>query len=102
MKKIGFEQPKEPQVTADEELFLAIIEEMFSIYTMKNADYGNSSNMTYEMYGDVAYAVRINDKMNRINSLLQKGEAQVEDEKLEDTILDMANYCVLWLMEKLK
>lgn len=102
MKKIGFEQPKEPEVTPDEELFLSIIEEMFAIYMAKNADYGNSSNMTYEMYGDVAYAVRINDKMNRINSLLQKGEAQVEDEKLEDTILDMANYCVLWLMEKLK
>ena len=43
--------------------------------------------------------VRISDKYNRVRNLMKIGEenSQVTDEKLQDTILDMANYCVLWL-----
>ena len=60
----------------------------------KNHDYGNSASELYEKFGLISYVVRMNDKMNRINSLLNK-ENEVEDEKIEDTLLDLANYCLL-------
>ena len=60
----------------------------------KNHDYGNSASELYEKFGLISYVVRMNDKMNRINNLVKK-EAEVEDEKIEDTLLDLANYCLL-------
>jgi hypothetical protein len=35
------------------------------------------------------------DKLARINSFSQKGELQVKDESVEDTLLDLANYAIL-------
>lgn len=32
--------------------------------------------------------------MNRINTLIKR-EAEVKDEKITDTLLDLANYCLL-------
>lgn len=64
-------------------------------YLKKNADYGNSADMSMEMFGAVAYAVRMSDKVNRIESLVGK-EAEVDDEKIEDTILDLVNYYVMY------
>ena len=37
--------------------------------------------------------------MNRIISLAVSHEAQVKDEKIEDTLLDMANYAIMTLIE---
>lgn len=65
-------------------------------YLKKNADYGNSADMSMEMFGAVAYAVRMSDKVNRIESLASK-EAEVNDEKIEDTILDLVNYLVMYV-----
>ena len=65
----------------------------------KNNDYGSSVEDTYNKFGDVSYLVRITDKYNRILSLMNK-EAEVNDESINDTILDMANYCCLWLASR--
>lgn len=35
------------------------------------------------------------DKMQRINSYAQQGKLEVADEKVEDTLMDLANYCIL-------
>ena len=79
-----------------------LLNQMHELYKRKNADYGSSTNATYELFGDVSYAVRINDKMNRINNLLKKEKVEVNDESVDDTIMDMANYCILWLMNRNK
>lgn len=60
----------------------------------KNHDYGNSASDLYNKFGLISYIVRMNDKMNRINTLIKK-EAEVKDEKITDTLLDLANYCLL-------
>jgi hypothetical protein len=39
--------------------------------------------------------VRILDKISRLSSFADSGEFKVEDEKLEDTIVDIINYSVL-------
>lgn len=83
------------------DLYNSIIENMSKTYESKNADYGDSVGDTYNKFGDVSFLTRITDKYNRILSLSDKGECgEVKDEKLDDTILDLANYCVLWLVER--
>lgn len=45
--------------------------------------------------------VRLMDKMERIKTLLTNGENnRVTDEKVEDTLLDMANYCLMEVVER--
>lgn len=73
-----------------------IVTETVKLCKRKNADYGSSVQDTYEKFGDISYLVRITDKYNRICSLLQNGKAEVEDESITDTIVDLANYCFLW------
>lgn len=83
------------------ELYNSIISQMSKTYEAKNADYGDSVGDTYNKFGDVSFLTRITDKYNRILSLSDKGECgEVKDESLDDTILDLANYCVLWLVER--
>lgn len=83
------------------DLYNSIIENMSKTYEAKNADYGDSVGDTYNKFGDVSFLTRITDKYNRILALSDKGECgEVKDEKLDDTILDLANYCVLWLVER--
>lgn len=64
----------------------------------KNGDYGNSVHDTYEKYGLTSFLVRLEDKLNRARTLSQK-ERLVSDEKLEDTLLDLANYAILAVIE---
>lgn len=82
--------------------FKEITNEMLSLYERKNKDYGNSFGKTYEKLGIISAVVRLQDKMNRIIELTTKGEQQVNDESLRDTIIDMANYSVMTLMEMSK
>lgn len=84
-----------------EEIFDYIVDHMSATYRAKNSDYGDSVGDTYNKFGDISFLVRISDKYNRLVSLTNNEQnQQVQDEKLEDTILDMANYCILWLIER--
>ena len=83
------------------DIYNAIISVLAETYEAKNADYGDSVGDTYKKFGDVSFLTRITDKYNRILSLADKGECgAVKDESMDDTILDMANYCILWLVER--
>lgn len=70
---------------------------MCETYIRKNHDYGNSFDKSLDKFGLVASAVRIGDKMNRIESLVQE-KAMVQDESIKDTLLDMANYAIMTVM----
>lgn len=80
------------------EQFKEITQKMLDIYVKKNTDYGSSVSDTYKDFGLVSFLVRMQDKMNRLKSL-NKSEALVKDEKIEDTLLDLANYSILALIE---
>lgn len=81
--------------------FEQITDEMFDLYKRKNTDYGNSVAKTFDEYGLVSFLVRIEDKLNRVSTLTKKSstEQQVKDEKIEDTLLDLANYSIMALIE---
>ena len=71
----------------------------------KNADYGDSFNVSLDKYGLVAALTRMSDKFNRLESLILRKERKVEDERLEDTLIDLANYAmmtVLWMKNNSK
>ena len=74
--------------------------EMNEMYKRKNADYGDSVGELYDKLGDISLLTRISDKYNRLMSLLSSENKEVNYESIDDTILDMANYCVIWAMER--
>ncbi len=75
-----------------------ICNKLNDIYKRKNNDYGNSFGETYDKLGIISAVTRITDKVNRLQSLATK-EQQVQDESMQDTLLDLANYSIMTLME---
>lgn len=75
-----------------------IIDYLHNLYINKNHDYGNSVHDTYVKYGLTSFLVRLEDKMNRARTLSMKDQ-RVNDEKIEDTLLDLANYAILAVIE---
>lgn len=67
---------------------------LVSVYEAKNSDYGNSFEECCNKFGLVSAVVRMNDKINRKNSLYDKKDMKV-NESLVDTLLDLANYAVM-------
>lgn len=79
------------------ENFKSITDNMLEIYKNKNHDYGNSFEQSLDKFGLVASIVRMGDKMNRIESLSKK-KAEVKNESIKDTLLDLANYAIMTAM----
>ena len=76
-----------------------ICKRMTDTYRRKNSDYGDSFGRSYEKYGSISALTRISDKFNRLESLMLGKEQKVQDEKVEDTLADMASYCIMTIME---
>lgn len=78
-----------------------LCEELNKTYEKKNHDYGNSFGETFDKLGIISAVTRISDKYNRLASLcmLPEEERKVKDESITDTLLDMANYCIMTVIE---
>ena len=85
----------------------AMTKKMTAITKAKNADYtGAAGDDPFANFNRVdslgvcsteqGFMVRMLDKYMRINSFVQKGFLNVKDESVEDTLLDLANYCLLF------
>ena len=72
------------------------------IYEKKNKDYNDSFGKMYHELGIITAVTRIGDKFNRLKSLSTKSEAErmVKDETIKDTFMDLANYCIMSLIEE--
>ena len=78
------------------EEFKKITEEMYELHVKKNHDYGSGN---IGALGEKGLYVRVWDKCSRLLELVWNGKAaQVADEKVEDTIKDLAIYCIIWLV----
>jgi hypothetical protein len=80
------------------DLHREVIEEIHTTFKIKNADYGNSFGEQYEEYGLLSAVIRLDDKMRRLKQLM-KQSAQVKDESIRDTVLDLSNYAIMTVME---
>lgn len=80
-------------------------EKMTAITRAKNSDYTGLASSPFANFERVetlgitdterGFLVRMADKFSRITSFVQKGVLEVKDESVEDTLLDLANYCIL-------
>lgn len=87
--------PKEDKVMTHRR----ICAELTALYEAKNADYGDSFHKSYLEYGMVMPLIRLEDKLNRLKSLTKRGAAKVADESMRDTLLDIASYAIMTVME---
>ena len=72
-----------------------ILQKMGDIFAVKNEKYGNSFEVSVDKYGMIAALTRISDKFNRIEHLILNDDKGTDDETVIDTLIDMANYCVM-------
>lgn len=84
----------EPKSKDTNPLFNTLLDQIKDTHEKKNHDYGNSFAKSMDEFGMPAAAIRLSDKLNRFKSLI-KSEAQVKDESIEDTLLDMAAYAIM-------
>jgi hypothetical protein len=79
-------------------VFREITETMADVHARKNHDYGNSFTLLRERYPN-AILIRLFDKLNRLDTLMSGASARV-DESIDDTLVDLANYAVMELVER--
>lgn len=77
----------------------AICNELGKLYAAKNADYGDSFHATYLEEGMAMPRIRLSDKLSRFKALTRSGRQQMSDESIRDTLLDLANYAIMTIME---
>lgn len=76
-----------------------ICEEINNLYERKNHDYGDSFHQTFMEEGMAMARIRLGDKFSRFKTLSRGGEQKVNDESIRDTLIDLANYAIMTVLE---
>ena len=76
-----------------------ICEEINDLYARKNHDYGDSFHQTFVEEGMAMARIRLGDKFNRFKTLSRNEEQKVNDESIRDTLIDLANYAIMTVLE---
>lgn len=90
--------PEERQVFDSKDAHMNLCATIHETWAKKNKDYGDSFHVSCSELGLVSCLVRMSDKWLRIKSLM-KQPAQVADESMRDTLMDLANYALMTVME---
>jgi hypothetical protein len=77
----------------------AICKELTDLYSKKNQDYGDSFHLSYLEEGMAMPRIRLGDKLNRFKTLTRSSNQLVENESVRDTLIDLANYAIMTIME---
>ena len=80
-------------------------EKMIKLTEDKNSDYCGDSPSAFTNFErvekegitstEIGILTRMMDKFARLNSFVQKDSYKVQDEKIEDTAADLANYAII-------
>ena len=82
------------------EMHKEICDGLNNLYERKNKDYGDSFGKSFNEYGMTMSCIRLEDKLNRLKALTKPGAIQqVQDESIRDTLLDLANYSIMTVIE---
>ena len=76
-----------------------LCDELNKIYAKKNHDYGDSFHLTFVEEGMAMARIRLGDKFNRFKTLSRSDNQKVTDESIKDTLLDIANYEIMTILE---
>lgn len=79
--------------------FQRIASELSKMYKQKNSAYGDSFGTSFKKYGKISALTRISDKFNRFENLILNENIDANDEKVEDTLRDLASYCIMTIVE---
>lgn len=82
----------------------AICDELNKLYEKKNHDYGDSFHQTFIEEGLAMTRIRLGDKFSRFKTLSRltnsdSDQQQVTDESIRDTLMDLANYAIMTILE---
>lgn len=92
-------QPSVKKPATKIDVHTSICRTLNDIYERKNHDYGDSfAKLRNEIPNSIL--VRIYDKYSRLKTLLEGKEQLVKDESIDDTLMDLANYCIMELVER--
>lgn len=74
------------------------------LYAKKNHDYSDSFHQTYIEEGMAMPRIRLGDKFSRFKTLSRilssdSDQQAVTDESIRDTLLDLANYSIMTVLE---
>ena len=79
------------------ERICAVLNEM---YRAKNTDYGDAYALLRKEY-PASICYRLTDKLNRLKTLYcREDETLIKSESVEDTLMDIANYAIMELIER--
>lgn len=79
--------------------FEEITDKLNTLYAKKNAAYDNSFSKTFNSLGIISAVTRIGDKYNRLENLVKNSNIDNLGESIEDTLMDLASYSIMTLME---
>lgn len=81
------------------------LEAMTKTTVAKNHDYAGNGDDPFSNFrqveklglcsSEVGFVTRMTDKLSRIISFINSGTLMVKDESVQDTLIDLANYCIL-------
>ena len=83
----------------ESDTFESVLDEMKELHAKKDKDYGSAFHKSFEEFGVTAGVVRLNDKMERVKSLVKNGKAEVKDDSLLDSLKDLGCYAVMLYVE---
>jgi hypothetical protein len=92
---------KEEKVPVNVRLHSEILDEIHDLYKRKNHDYGDSFHQTFIEEGYAMSRIRLSDKLGRFKTLskVKADGAMVKDESMRDTLIDLANYAIMTVVE---
>lgn len=73
--------------------------ELQELYHRKNLDYGDSFHLSFLEKGLAMPRIRLGDKYLRFKTLTSGEKQRVSDESIRDTLIDLANYSIMTIME---
>lgn len=88
----------EPVTTYGGVSFRDICNRMVETNIRKSNDYGASYQNLIKEFGDVAAVIPLQNKLDRIKNIIRK-DGEVHNESLRDSVLDLACYAVMYLVE---
>jgi hypothetical protein len=88
-----------PKVISKIDRHAQICDEIKGLYQRKNTDYGDSFHVTFIEEGMAMPRIRLTDKLERFKRLTKSNEQRVKDESVRDTLIDLANYAIMTVLE---
>jgi len=76
------------------------LEDCLALMDKKNNDYADPKDAlsNFREFGSFGVIVRMGDKWNRIKNITKNQKVDVKDESIQDSLMDMINYCVICLV----